>query len=141
MATAKNEVVKTNLENLLPADLNSMEVIENVFEQLEQAEQAGSLQEVTSTYLNFDGIKEGTKMPFIFAGMTTVSDPEHPEVLKEAVDLLDRKGERFVTAATVIVNSLKKCTKVPCAVLLTYNGKTKGANGSYHSVNVKVLQP
>lgn len=106
-----------------------------IFDLLEKA-QPGELQKITGSYLSMQ-INE--RKAFRFVGMTTYDSDDNGEV--EAVQLIDRTGNTFIAANTVIVSSLKRVTVLPTYCVITYEGKKTGKDGKrqYDAYTIEVV--
>lgn len=125
-----------NVEGLTMHNMNDEEFIDGVFGELDSKDEKEAM-ELTSNYLDFSEWKEGDKNDFIFTRMSRFTK-DNGEVVP-AVCLMDRNKKTWLTAAAVVVKSLEKVDKLPCAVRILYNGKVKGKNGSYYDVRVFVF--
>lgn len=131
-----------NPENEIPVNENPPGVIvpagakykdiESIFDEIENAND-DDMQAMVSEYLKFSDWYEGELRSFIYNGQTTFIDDQGE--VKEAVLLIDRKKKSFITGAAVLVSSLKKLAS-PYPVKVKYNGKRKGANGTYFDLEV-----
>lgn len=92
--------------------------------------------EMTANYIDFNEFELGEERPFIFVGKTTFTTKEAE--VKPAVTLLDKEGNSWICASTVVVNALFKVEKIPCGCKIKFNGKEKGKNGTYFKVQVFV---
>lgn len=136
-----NAVATVDIGALMPNDLNTDEVLDNVFDQLHAAKEKGNLTEVTSNYLDLSTLTDGKDYGFIFAGMTTFTKPETGESLPAVILIDEETRSRKITAAAVVVSNLSKVEKIPCAVILRNEGKKKSASGgSYYNTRVFVLK-
>ncbi len=122
------EVVNTKQENLSIDNYkaNALDILKD-FSQLDEK----YLQELTQEYLQ---LKENQTYNVIFTGMTTFKGEAGKEV--EAVLLYDEKGNSFINGNTVLVNSLKKITVLPCVARIVTGDKVKGQNGTYLDMRV-----
>ena len=94
--------------------------------------------ELTSNYIDFKEWTKGDVRNFIFTGFTTFTKPDTGEVIP-AVSLMSQERKSFIAASTVIVQSLRKCEKIPCGVRIKFNGLVKSAKGQYFDMQVFVL--
>lgn len=94
------------------------------------------LQGMTQEYLQ---LKEKTTYNMVFTGMASFKGEKGGEV--ESVILVDDKGNSFINGNTVLVNSLKKVTSMPCLVRIVTGQYTKSASGTgkYLDMDVFVL--
>lgn len=134
----KENLPATNgkVEELTMHNMNDEKFIDGVFGELDNKDEKEAI-ELTRNYLDFNEWKEGDKNDFIFTRMSTFTK-DNGEVVP-AVCLMDRNKKTWFTAAAVVVKSLEKVNKLPCAVRILYNGKVKGKNGSYYDVRVFVF--
>lgn len=137
-----HEMVDTNTgkvvttENLMPAHLEDDTILDGIFKMAMKKSAEGTLQELTSDYLNFDDFSDGEKRPFIFLGMTEFKNPETGEA-QEAVRLMSEERKTYITGSVILVNALKKVDKIPCGVVILKDKKTAGKK--YHNVRVFFL--
>ena len=108
--------------------------VDGLFAEME-AKTTGNLQELTANYLSFNDWKVGEERNYIFTAMTTFNKPETGEVMAACI-LMNKQRENFIVASKVIVGNLMKIDKIPCPIRIKSNGKVKGANGSYYSLQV-----
>lgn len=88
-----------------------------------------NLQQLNAEYLT---LKPKTSYSFIFTGMskmtgTATSGNESHEF--EAVVLIDKNNKKYLSGATVLVNSLKKVTQLPCLVKIITKDEEKSSTG------------
>lgn len=127
--------VKTG--DLTPHSLQDDDFIDGVFSEMEK-KTAKEAQELTSDYLDLNDFEVGEERNYIFTGMGKFTKPDTGEVIP-AVHLLTKERRSLICASTLIVQSLTKVEKLPCAVRIQVNGKKKGKNGSYFDVRVFVF--
>lgn len=92
------------------------------------------LQGLTSEYLQ---LKENKTYNLVFTAMTVFTGQKGGEV--PAVELVNEEGTKFINGNTVLVNSLKKVTHMPCLVRIVTGKLVKSPNGSYLDMEVFVL--
>ena len=117
--------------------LENDEVLDKLFDTVE-GKKANQGQELTSDYLDLNTFQDHEERNYIFTGMTTFTKPDTGEVIP-AVNLLSKERKNYICASTLIVQSLRKVEKLPCAVRIQVNGKKKGQKGSYFDVRVFVF--
>lgn len=109
--------------------------VEGLFAEME-VKKTEALQELTANYLTFEGWAVGEERNYLFTKVTTFTKPETGEQMPACI-LMNKNRENFIVASKVVVGNLLKIDKdLPCAVRIKSNGKIKGANGSYYSVQV-----
>jgi len=94
------------------------------------------LQGLTANYLQ---MKETTTYNLVFTAMTKFKGDNGGEV--DAVELVNEKGEKFINGNTVLVNSLRKVTIMPCLVRIVTGKlqKSGSGQGKYLDMEVYVL--
>jgi hypothetical protein len=94
------------------------------------------LQGLTANYLQ---LKEGTTYNLVFSAMTKFRGDNGGEV--DAVELVNQNGEKFINGNTVLVNSLRKVTVMPCLVRIVTGKlqKSGSGQGKYLDMEVYVL--
>lgn len=144
-AGEKKEVSTTSknvdVAMLMPHDLGDEDVLDNVFNQLEDGKTKRTLSEVTSDYLRLEDLNEGRDYPFIFTGMGRMSivdknTGEEKEI--EVVNLLSKERQSLSCGAAVVVSALKKVDKIPCGIIISVTGKKPGKD--YYNARVSVLK-
>ena len=133
---AENLAVQKNHfgENVVVPHQLDTATVDGLFSEME-AKQTGDLSELTANYLSFADWKIGEERNYLFTAMTTMTKPDTGEVMPAAI-LMDKDRQNHIVASKVIVGNLMKLDKIPCPVRIRSNGKVKGANGSYYSVQV-----
>ena len=92
------------------------------------------LQQLTSEYLE---LLPNKVYNFIFTGVVKFQGKDR-EI--DAVELVNSEGEKGISGLTVLVNSLKKVTQMPCYVrIVTKKKETSGTGGKYLDMDVYVL--
>lgn len=130
---AKAEGSAGTVEGLTMHSMNDEKFIDGVFAEMDEKEESEGV-ELTSNYLDFSEWTAGEKRDYIFTRMGTFTKDTGDTI--PAVHLMDRTKKTFISASTVLVKSLEKTEKLPCAVRIACNGKVKGKNGSYYDLRV-----
>jgi hypothetical protein len=112
----------------------------DAFELMENAN-ADELQKLTGAeYLKME---VGERRVFEFVGNTVFQSTELDGSKKSspAVKLVDKDGNEFIMATTMVVQSLQQVTELPAYVRLTYKGKQSSADRkrSYDNFEVEVF--
>ena len=89
---------------------------------------------LTEDYLT---LEPDTTHNFIFTAMTKFTGERGGEI--DAVSLIDEEGKKWINGSTVLVNSLKKVTTMPCLVRVVTKKMIKSKNGQYLDMEVFVL--
>lgn len=92
------------------------------------------LQGLTQEYLQ---LKEKTTYNMVFTGMSSFKGDKGGEV--EAVLLVDQKGNSFINGNTVLVNSLRKVTMLPCLVRIVTGELVKSGSGTGKYMDMEVF--
>jgi len=128
--TADVSAIEKAQENLLPQNVKEQASdLLKQFEQVDETQMVG----LTADYLE---MKENQTYNFIFLGMTTMTN-NSKEI--PAVELLDKNNKKFIHASTVLVNSLKKVTTLPCLVRIITKTLVKSEAGKYLDMDVLVI--
>jgi hypothetical protein len=138
MAKAKANEVSTAL--VKATDVQDNLTLENA--SAEAAVYLGAFSEVeekdlitlTEDYLKLD---PDETYNLIFTGMTKFTGERGGEV--DAVQLIDEENKKWINGNTVLVNSLKKVTSLPCMVRVVTKKMIKTKNGTYQDLDVFVL--
>lgn len=92
------------------------------------------LQGLTQEYLQ---LKEEKTYNMVFTAMSTFKGDSGGEV--PAVVLVDEKGGQFINGNTVLVNSLRKVTSLPCLVRVVTGKLVKSASGTGKYLDMEVF--
>lgn len=92
------------------------------------------LQTLTQEYLQ---LKENTTYNLVFTAMTNFKGEGGKEV--EAVVLVDKDASTFINGSTVLVNSLKKVTSLPCLVRIVTGSLQKSSSGAGKYLDMEIF--
>jgi len=131
--TTEETGLTTINENLVSIDHEKIQELQGLFQMFEEKE-TNEMASLTSEYLK---IAENTTYNFIFVGMSTFTTDQGEE--RECARLVSKENQSFISGAAVLVSACKKITETPKFIRIITGGKTKTANGSYISMEVKSL--
>jgi hypothetical protein len=131
--TTQETGLQTVNENLVSIDHEKIQELQGLFKMFEQKE-TNEMASLTSEYLKME---ENKSYSFIFVGMSTFTTDQGEE--RECARLISKENQSFISGAAVLVSACKKITKIPKFIKIITGGKTKTANGSYISMEVKSL--
>jgi len=129
----QSALVKSESEQDGLSHINAKEaagVIIGTFSNVDESE----LVSITEDYLKFE---EDTTYNMVFVNTTKFTGDRGGEM--DAVSLIDEEGKKWINAGTVLVNSLKKVTQLPCLIRIVTKGTIKSKNGQYLDMDVFVL--
>lgn len=138
---SKNEMKKIDPAALMPHDLGDDEVLDNVFEQLNEGMAKRTLSEATSDYLRLEDFKDKEERKYVFLNISKmeIEDKNTGEMKEiEVAQLLDEGRQRLSCGAAVVVSSLKKVDKIPCGIVIRVEGKKPGKD--YYNARVFILK-
>jgi hypothetical protein len=129
---ANVEKVSENQEKLTFS--NAKAEAEAILSEFEKISSDG-LTGLTQEYLE---LKQNTTYNLIFTGMSTFKSSEGKGDV-EAVLLVDKSAKQYINGNTVLVNSLKRVTAMPCLVRIVTGDMIKSSNGNYKYLDMDVI--